>query len=478
MVEVRRSVVVPVCARAVPPRHSGWLAMKVRSILPLVMLLNACVPASQPEVATRATIAQSTLPPMKTFASVVPPSQSWSNRDLAADFIELSFQMESGRQLPVMTRFETPITVGVTGAPPPTLGPDLASLIRRLRSEAGIDIRQVPRGPAHITIEAVSRAEIQRVLPQAACFVAPNVSSLSEYRAKRRQSVTSWARLERREKLAIFLPNDVSPQEVRDCLHEELAQAIGPLNDLYRLSDSVFNDDNVHTVLTRFDMLILRAYYDPALRSGMTRAEAAARLPAIFARINPAGLAVPSRPAAVTPQAWNTAIQTALVRGPSKGRRIDAAQDALRIATRQGWQDNRRAFSHYAMGRALQTADPHAAHRHYSAADQYYARTPATRLHRAYIATQLAAFAVTSGEGASALRLIEPHLQPAFDSQNAALLATLKLLQAEALELEGRIDEARSVRLDSIGWARYGFGPDWAVRAKLREIASLNPLKG
>ena len=49
---------------------------------------------------------------------------------------------------------------------------------------------------------------------------------------------------------------------------------------------------------------------------------------------------------------------------------------------------------------------------------------------------------------------------------------------AEALEIEGRGIEARRVRLDSIGWARYGFGPDWAVRAKLREIASLNPRNG
>jgi hypothetical protein len=32
--------------------------------------------------------------------------------------------------------------------------------------------------------------------------------------------------------------------------------------------------------------------------------------------------------------------------------------------------------------------------------------------------------------------------------------------------------------MDSLGWARYGFGSDWAVRAKLREISSLNPLKG
>jgi len=33
------------------------------------------------------------------------------------------------------------------------------------------------------------------------------------------------------------------------------------------------------------------------------------------------------------------------------------------------------------------------------------------------------------------------------------------------------------VRLDSLGWARYGFGADWAVRAKLREISALSPLK-
>ena len=59
-----------------------------------------------------------------------------------------------------------------------------------------------------------------------------------------------------------------------------LSSATGPLNDLYHLPDSVFNDDNFHTVLTSFDMLILRAYYAPELQSGMNEAEAARRLPA------------------------------------------------------------------------------------------------------------------------------------------------------------------------------------------------------
>ena len=71
-----------------------------------------------------------------------------------------------------------------------------------------------------------------------------------------------------------------------------------------------------------------------------------------------------------------------------------------------------------------------------------------------------------------------PHFDTAARHENAALLSTLLLLRAEALDLTGRVSEAREVRMDSLGWARYGFGADWAVRAKLREIAALNPLKG
>ena len=61
--------------------------------------------------------------------------------------------------------------------------------------------------------------------------------------------------------------------------------------------------------------------------------------------------------------------------------------------------------------------------------------------------------------------------------ENAALLASLLMLEAEALEITGRGDRAQAVRRDSMGWARYGFGPEWAVRAKLSEVAALNPAK-
>ena len=445
------------------------------TLLILATLLGGCASIPLEETTTRAKIADSSLPPMKVFGVARPTAPIQSNANIAADFLSLHFQLESGRDLPVFTRFETPITVKVTGKPSASLGADLRLLLNRLRNEAGINIQQINRGEANITIQAVSRADISLALPQAACFVVPNVSSLAEFRRDRRKPKTNWSLLKSRKRLGIFIPNDAAPQEVRDCLHEELAQAIGPLNDLYRLSDSVFNDDNVHTVLTGFDMLILRATYSPELQTGMTRNQVQAKLPALLSRLNPAGVTVPPRQFSATPRDWIENVQTALGPGASTTARRNAANNAVRIATEQGWLDHRRAFSHHMMGRMTQVYDPLLAQQHYATALYYLDRTPGTQLHRAYVLTQTSAYAIATGDGAEALRQIAPALPVAQRAENASLLATLMLLQAEAYDLTGKSDKARAVRLDSLGWARYGFGSDWAVRAKMKEIATLNP---
>jgi len=450
-----------------------------RILLPVCLILGACMPGAPGEVTSRAaTPSPEAVASIKVFAVARPEAPNRSNADIRRDFLDLSMQLESGRQLRTFSRFEGPIRVRVTGRPPPTLLPDLNRVLYRMRSEAGLNIDLARETGWNITIQAVPRTEIRKQLPQAACFVVPNIDDISQYSSARRSGRTNWSSLVRREKVAIFLPSDASPQEVRDCLHEELAQAIGPLNDLYRLSDSVFNDDNVHTVLTGFDMLILRAYYAPELRSGMSYNQVADRLPTILSRLNPRGDTIPARPTGSTPRSWIRAIQTALGPGTPQLRRKSAAQEAVTIAETMGWTDHRRGFSHYALGRITQSSSPVFAQNHFAAADAYYRRAPATKLHRAHAASQLAAYAITQGKGDVALMLVDPQIAVAERHENAALLATLMLLRAEALELNGRTSEARAVRLDSLGWARYGYGADWAVRAKQREIASLNPLKG
>ncbi|MGR3494295.1 DUF2927 domain-containing protein [Citreimonas sp.] len=450
--------------------------VRILAVLAAVAL-GACAQTPAGEFASRAgpRAVAPALPAMKSFTAPRPRASTASNDDIARDFLDLSFALESGNPLPRMTRFEGPITVRLTGASSPSIQTDLSRLLARLRTEAGIDIRQTRGSAAQITIQAVRRDDIRAALPEAACFVVPNISSLDEYFRVRGAERTRWSRLQRRERLAIFLPADASPQEARDCLHEELAQAIGPLNDLYRLPDSVFNDDNFHAVLTGYDMLILRVYHDAALSNGMTRAEAAARVPAILARLNPRGEGVAPRALPDTPRAWIDAIQRALGPGAGPVARRRAARDAVRIATDAGWTDHRRGFAHFALGRLIQRTDPAGAQRQFVLAMRHFGGGPETALHRAYAAAQLAGHELARGDGEAALAVLTPHLAIAAEVENAALLATLLLLRAEALEMTGRVSEARAVRLDSLGWARYGFGPDWAVRAKLREIGALPP---
>ncbi len=433
--------------------------------------LSACTTVDRVEVPTRTKVIEASLPPSKTFGAARPSPPARSNKNIAADFLSLHFALESGAELPVFTRFDEPITVRLTGTPPPTMQTDLSRLLTRLQREARIDIRQVPEGQANITIEAVSQKQIRRILPQAACFVVPNSSSLEEYRRDRRKSKSNWTELRSRDRIGIFIPYDASPQEIRDCLHEELAQALGPLNDLYRLPDSVFNDDNFHTVLTGFDMLILRTAYAPELQNGMTREQVAAVLPGVLSRLNPRGDRVASQPVSETPRAWINAVQRALGAGAGSAKRLNAAKEAARIGQQQGWTDHRRAYPHYLMGRMGQFDDPEAAQRQYDIAMQYLRATPGTEVQRAHITAQTAAFALAQGKGSEAL----PELNNAIDvmtrSENAALLATLLLLKSEALRQSGQIDQARSVRLDSIGWARYGFGSDLVARSVTQDIA-------
>lgn len=440
------------------------------------LALAGCTTTVSDRALTRSDTFQEPLPSMKQFgaASVAPPTQS--NTDIARDFLDLHFRLESGRTLAQFTRFEGPIRVRVTGKPTDAMLADLKALLTRLRSEAGIDISLSSARDAEITVQAVSRDDIRRNLPQAACFVVPNVTSLADFRRNRRNAKTNWALVERRERMGIFLPFDSSPQEVRDCLHEEIAQALGPLNDLYRLSDSVFNDDNVHTILTGYDMLILRASYATELRSGMSKDQVAARLPAILNRLNPRGTGRGSVAVAETPRSWIGNVQTALGPGANFDERRRAATQATQTARSLGWRDHRRAFGHYMLGRMTQISDPERAQAHYDSALSFLRGESGVSLHRAYVTTQTAAYAISRGDGRTALRQIDPQIAVAAGAQNAALLATLMLLKAEALDLLQRPEEADSVRLDSIGWARYGFGPEWAVRAKMREIAAINPL--
>ena len=407
------------------------------------------------------------LPTPAPRAGALPP-----NSVLARDFMELNFMLESGRPIPQFSRFEGPISVTMQGAVPPTAASELSRLVTRLKTEAQIPISTNSGAANRITIAFVPRTEMSREVPNAACFVVPNAATWDDYRRNRRSAAGDWTQVHRRTAATVFIPAEATPQELRDCLHEETSQALGPLNDLYRLSNSVWNDDNFHTVLTRYDMMQLRAVYAPDLRSGMSVPEVQAKLPAVFAKINPGGGTVGGLSEDPTPRAFVNALERAIGHG-SQGARKAAAMTAIQMSAAQGWQDTRAAFGWFALGRLSVYDDPETALAAFANAGAIYRATPGAGIQSAHVDMQLAAFALSSGRASDAIALVNRAIPPALAGENAALMATLYLIRAEAYETLGNADQARQARLDSAQWARYGFGSDAAVRARAAEVAAL-----
>lgn len=451
--------------------------MRLPSLL-AIGLLTACVPSPGADVSmnqTKSSTSTSAAPAaMNSFGMAAAARPTRSNAEIARDFLELTFTMESGRPLPVMTRFEGPVTVRTSGPVPASASTDLARLLQRFRNEAGINIREVSgSSPASINIEFVPRAAIKATYANVACFVVPRVASWAEFRSGRNNGTLDWTTLRQRDRVSVFIPADSSAQEVRDCLHEETAQAMGPLNDLFRLTDSVFNDDNFHTSLTGFDMTVLRAYYAPEMRSGMTQAEVAAKLPGVLARINPAGNRPGSSEATPTPRFWINSIQMALGTSGNAARREAAARQAIATARAQGWVAGRLAFSHFALGRITLARDPATAIQAFNEAGRIYRGLPGGQIYAAHVDMQLAAYALSQGQAENALQIADRNMPIVAAAENAALMATMMLVKAEALELLGREREAAAVRIDSQGWARYGFGSEAQIRARASEISAL-----
>ncbi|TMV60459.1 DUF2927 domain-containing protein, partial [Thioclava sp. BHET1] len=364
----------------------------------------------------------------------------------------LSFLTEAGRRLPVLTRFQGPIRVSVSGSRPAMSDADLDALLLRLRSEARIDIHRAPDGQAaNIRILYLPRREMQAVVPDAACFVTPSVTSWAEYVRYKDDLRSDWTKLTSRQHLAVFIPDDTSPQEIRDCLNEELAQAVGPIDDLYRLPDSIFNDDNFNSVLTGFDMLMLRIYNDPALRNGMSRAEAAAVVPGLLARDNPAG-DKPGRILHPAPRPWIRAVETATGNTGSSAERLRAANRAVRLAESYHWQDVRLAFSLFLRARYSAASDTVTSITSFARAQSLYRSLPSTGIHIAHIEVQMTAFALAANQPDVAIRLADRYIPVVERAQNAAVLSLFYMLKARAYELKQEPAKARPLWREALGW--------------------------
>ncbi len=446
------------------------------------LALAACAAGSGPGPGrTGAAVRPDTAISSVRFGQVIlPKGVARSNADLAEDFLDLTFQLESGEKLDHLVRYEAPVRLYLRSPALAAYRPDLTALLARIRAEAGIDIAETDDpAQAQIVIEAVPAAQISKVFPSAACFIVPGETDWKGFMRRRPEARVRWPDQASLQQAAIFLPLDTTPQDVRDCLAEEITQALGPADDLYRLPDTIWNDDNFHGMATTFDMTILRALYQPELHSGMTRAEAAAVLPKVLARVNPQGRGLPRQARAPESRAWAKAIEAALDRGAPRANRLEAATLAAQIAAEMQPVDHRFGVSLLTLGRLTLRHDPETAAKNFTEAYTLFRREFGDDdVRTAQAGVHLAALALGTGQYDVAIRLADRHTQAAIAGQNAILLAGLLSIKAEALAAEGNAAEAQAARLDSLRWARYGFGDtDGALAREQAQLAALMRLE-
>ena len=151
-----------------------------------------------------------------------------------------------------------------------------------MREITGLRVRRA-RDPAvaNFRVEVLSEPELQ----SRAATIRAKPASMRSFREGLQ---LDWARnprkrcifhvrtdrLRRIESASVFLsPDRGGESALRECIAEEITQAMGLINDDRRVADSIFNDWARRTELTASDRILLRLLYHPRLSTRMSPGE-------------------------------------------------------------------------------------------------------------------------------------------------------------------------------------------------------------
>lgn len=222
------------------------------------------------------------------------PDAPFTTADLVANFLTIAFfdefaerggRLVAGGAENRLHRWETPVRVGLTfGRSVPDMQRNadretIAGYVRRLSALTGLPMSMTDRNPTHSIFilnpeeRAVSAALIRAVAPETSAVAMRSVTVM-------RPDIYCTAFTFTRGRSAVIdravsvIRGELTPRLRTLCIHEELAQSLGLINDSPRARPSIFNDNEEYALLTRQDELMLRILYDPRLRPGMTLAAA------------------------------------------------------------------------------------------------------------------------------------------------------------------------------------------------------------
>jgi len=96
-------------------------------------------------------------------------------------------------------------------------------------------------------------------------------------------AVTGGQRGNRLDRAFVYIVVNEGNHNFRHCMIEEITQSLGPVNDDWRLTDSIYNDYSKVSAFNVFDWFILSMLYDRRVSVGMTAQQAEQVLPVVIA---------------------------------------------------------------------------------------------------------------------------------------------------------------------------------------------------
>ncbi|MEM8698453.1 MAG: DUF2927 domain-containing protein [Pseudomonadota bacterium] len=431
-----------------------------RAVMALA-LLAACAPERQlPFIAAPK-------PASPELAAAVPAGHTgYDNSSLAQLFTELTHGLEWGPSRPNLVRFETPVRVSLTGPGSAAYTGFLDRYLDLIRGRARVDIaRRIEAANLHIRF--VEGPRFRRLLPTISCLLAPGDLSWSAFAADPdRLGGRALQQAPAISAMTIFIPQTAPPYLIRSCLIEEVAQALGPANDLYGLGPSIFNDDAAHIWPTALDLLMLRVLYDPSLTTGLGRAETERRAGAVLARINPAGQgAAPLRISAASGLGpWRTRHNRIFSKASSDRGAEASARAALTLAEREAPGSALHCHSQRTLGRVLAGMGKAGALPVLREAASLCALVHGPGdIRLSLIALEQALALLRRGSYRSTIETLSPHQDRLAELGQEERLAALLTLRARAHEGAGNRGQAAADAAQAARWRAYAYGADSRV---------------
>ncbi len=179
-------------------------------------------------------------------------------------------------------KYEKPVRVHVDSRAKPDRRKEVAEVVDDIRSKIRhLDIAMADsRKEANVTVTLVRDRDIEKTIRQfyGREQAARIVKSLEP------QCLSGFRKDElfRIEHSDVIVVVDAGEFIFRDCIYEELLQALGPINDDDDLPWTMFNDDVQMGFFGIYDQYLLNILYDPRIRAGMTKEQVKVLLPQIL----------------------------------------------------------------------------------------------------------------------------------------------------------------------------------------------------